>query len=331
MERAHLSASSPSQTAGPVAGQVVIGVADVGSHSTHLLVAATTGHQLEPLLDASDILGLGGVVDREGFLPAPTRASLVATLAGYARAARELGAERIAFLGTEPLRVAANAARVVAEVEAATGVPVHVLGPREEARLTLLGVTGGAPLEVDMLIADIGGGSTQVLLARRGRAIEVQAIRLGASRLTDLLVDHDPPTAAEQALLRAEADEAFAAAPDAAPRVGVLVGGTGSNLAKVAGPDARHRSLTAGQVAAIALAVSTHPAEQAASLYGIRPERARVLPAGAALVAAMLARYGLPGVLVREEGVREGAVLAMARMGSCWRDQLERLARGWSR
>ncbi|MCU0483376.1 MAG: hypothetical protein MUC54_03765 [Chloroflexi bacterium] len=330
MERAQPSGSFPSPAGEPSAGRIVVGVADVGSHSTHLLVAATTGHQLEPLLDISDILGLGAVVDRAGYLPASTRAQLVATLAGYARTARELGAGRIAFLGTEPLRAAANAARVVAEVEAATGVPVHVLGPREEARLTLLGVTGGVPLEVDMLIADVGGGSTQLLLARQGRAIEVHAIRLGASRLTDALVDHDPPTAAELALLRVEADEAFAGAPDAAPRVGVLVGGTGSNLAKVAGPDARHRSLTAGQIVDLALAVSAHPAEPAASMFGIRPERARVLPAGAALVAAMLARYGLPGVLVREEGVREGAVLAMARAGSCWRDQLERLAHGWN-
>ena len=78
------------------------------------------------------------------------------------------------------------------------------------------------------------------------------------------------------------------------------------------------------------LAVCAHPAEAAAARFGIRPERARVLPAGAALVAALLARYRLPGVLVREEGVREGAVLAIARAGTGWRDQVERLAHGWS-
>jgi exopolyphosphatase/guanosine-5'-triphosphate,3'-diphosphate pyrophosphatase len=329
MDRERPPGTVQTPATGPPGGRVVVAVADVGSHSAHLLVAATAGHQLEPLLDVSDILGLGAVVDRMGYLPAPTRAELVAALSRYAGSARELGASQIAFLGTEPLRVAANAARVVAEVEAATGVPLHVLGHQEEARLTLLGVTGGVPLEVDMLIADVGGGSTQLLLAERGRPVRAHGIRLGASRLTDALVSHDPPTAGELACLRSEADEAFAAAPDAAPLVGVLVGGTGSNLAKVAGPDALHRALSGSRIADLVLAVCAHPAERAAAQFGIRPERARVLPAGAALVAALLARYRLPGVLVREEGVREGAVLAIARAGIGWRDQVERLAHGW--
>jgi exopolyphosphatase / guanosine-5'-triphosphate,3'-diphosphate pyrophosphatase len=319
----------PPAAGGPAEPRVVA-VADVGSHSTHLLVASTTGHRVEPLLDTSDILGLGAIVDRQGCLPAPARAQLLATLARYAASARELGAERLAFLGTEPLRVAANALRVVAEVEAATGVPLHVLGHQEEARLTLLGVTGGVPLEVDMLIADIGGGSTQLLLVSRGRPIRVHAIRLGASRLTDALVAHDPPTAAELACLRSEADEAFAGSPDADPQVGVLVGGSGSNLAKVAGPEAHNRAVTAVQVASLAVAFGAQPAADTAARFGIRPERARVLPAGAALVAALMARYQLPGVLVREEGIREGAVLAIARAGTGWRDQVERLAQGWT-
>ena len=305
-------------------------MADVGSHSTHLLVAATAGHRVEPLLDTSDILGLGAVVDRTGYIPGPVRAELVVTLSRYAASARELGASRIAFIGTEPLRVAANAATVVAEVEAATGVPLHVLGPQEEARLTLLGVTGGLPLEVSMLIADIGGGSTQLLLAERGATIRTHSIRLGASRLTDAIVAHDPPTVAELACLRSEADEAVATAPDAQPLVGVLVGGTGSNLPKVAGLDGGRRALTAGQVADLMLAVCARPAVETAAQFGIRPERARVLPAGATLVGAILARYRLPGMIIREEGVREGAALAIAHGGASWRDELGRLAQGWN-
>lgn len=310
--------------------RVVVAVADVGSHSTHLLVAVTTGRRLEPLLDVSDILALGAVVDRGGYLPAPARAELVATLARYADAARELGATEIVFLGTEPLRVAADAARVVAEVEAATGVPLHVLGHQEEARLTLLGVTGGAPLEVDMLIADVGGGSTELVLAGPAGNVRAHGLALGASRLTDAHVAHDPPTADELASLRIGAERALAAVPAGAPRVGVLVGGTGSNLAKVAGLDAPYRTLTADRIAELVEVVCAHPAEQAAARFGIRAARARVLPAGAAIVAALLVRYHLPGVLVREEGVREGAVLAVARAGRAWRDRLEQLAHGWA-
>ena len=311
-------------------GRIVVAAADVGAHSTHLLVAATSGHRLEPLLDISDILALGAVVDREGFLPAAARAGLVATLGRYADAARELGALEIAFIGTEPMRIAADAARIVAEVEGATGVPLHVLGHEEEGRLSLLGVTAGAPLEVELLVADIGGGSTELVFAGPAGPVRTHGLSLGAARLTELLVSHDPPTPGELDTLRREADRVLAAAPDGAPRIGVLVGGTGSNLAKVAGPDAPRRALTGDVLAALVAAVCDAPAEEVAARLGIRSTRARVLPAGAAIVAALAARYRLPGLLVRDEGIREGAVLALARAGRGWRDRLDRLAHGWN-
>ena len=83
---------------------------DVGANSAHLLVAAVTGHLVEPLLDESAFLGLGDRVATHGYLGADARDELVATLAGYADAARSLGASSVTFVGTEPVRRAADAA-----------------------------------------------------------------------------------------------------------------------------------------------------------------------------------------------------------------------------
>jgi exopolyphosphatase/pppGpp-phosphohydrolase len=75
--------------------------------------------------------------------------------------------------------------------------------------------------------------------------------------------------------------------------------------------------------------LSVERSSEAAARHLIRPERARILPAGAIIVDAILERYGIDRLRVSEEGMREGAVLAAARAGATWRDQLPALVRGW--
>ncbi|HEY6012988.1 MAG TPA: hypothetical protein VIU37_03250, partial [Candidatus Limnocylindrales bacterium] len=92
---------------------------DVGSNSVHLLVAEIAGHRLAPIVDESVFLGLGAAVAERGHLGAAARAELAGTLAGYAESSRQLGARHVTFVGTEPIRRAADAARIVADVAAA--------------------------------------------------------------------------------------------------------------------------------------------------------------------------------------------------------------------
>ena len=62
----------------------------------------------------------------------------------------------------------------------------------------------------------------------------------------------------------------------------------------------------------------------------VRPERARILPAGSIIVDSILERYGADRLTVSEEGLREGLSLAVEAAGSAWRDRLPALVRGWS-
>ena len=118
-------------------GAVIGAAIDVGSTSLHLLVAAIGGHKVEPIVDESVFLGLGDRVVRTAASATRPR-GLVASIVAYAASARQLGAEHITVVGTEPLRRADDAALVIHEVEARVGVPVHVLEHEEEGRLTLL-------------------------------------------------------------------------------------------------------------------------------------------------------------------------------------------------
>jgi exopolyphosphatase/guanosine-5'-triphosphate,3'-diphosphate pyrophosphatase len=287
------------------------------------------GHHVVALLDESALLGLGTVVDARGLIPADAREPLIATLAGYAAAARGLGVERMVFVGTEPLRRAADARAVVVAVEDATGVPLHVVDHREEGLLTLLGATSGRAVRADLLVADVGGGSTQLVVVGPARRASASGLRVGGARLTEAHVAHDPPTRSEIATLRSAALAALRAGPEASPTEIVAVGGTASNLVKIV-PGALHdRILTPERLAAALETLREAPAADIAARFGIRPQRARILAAGAAVLEAILARYGVPRATASEEGIREGTVLALARAGAAWRDRLEALAHGW--
>ncbi|HET9519521.1 MAG TPA: hypothetical protein VFO73_00580 [Candidatus Limnocylindrales bacterium] len=312
---------------GPPLGPIGAAV-DLGSTSVHLLVARVVDHRLEPLVDESAFLGLGDAVAARGVLGAVGREALVDALAHQAWAARESGASQITFVGTEPLRRLLDAARIVAEIDAGTGVPVHVLSHEEEALLTLVGVTAGRPIELETLVVDIGGGSSEFVAVGPGTRATATGIRIGAAALTASVAVVDPPARSVLSAMREAARAAVAGAPSAAPGEIVLVGGTSSNLLKVLGlpPDG---CLDRAGLEAIRRIVTAEAADSIAERTGVRPKRARLLGAGAAIVEAILNRYEAAEARVSESGLREGTVLAVGHAGPGWRDRLEELAHGW--
>jgi exopolyphosphatase/pppGpp-phosphohydrolase len=302
---------------------------DLGSNSVHLLVAAIAGHRLRPLIDESAFLGLGAAVDERAHLGTIARAELVTTLQRYVSTAHLVGATTVTLMGTEPIRRAADNARIVADVEAGTGVALHVLSHEEEAFLTLIGVTEGRPVTHQTLVVDIGGGSSEFCaVGSRGQA-RAAGLRLGSDRLTNRHVTADPPTLADVAAMTTAADLALADAMDGHPREIVVVGGTASNLLKVAPGGVPDPILTRDRLAAALTTLLSQPAFETSERYGVNLKRARLLPAGAAIVDALLRRYGATHARVSDAGMREGAILIADHVGRSWRDRLESLAHGW--
>lgn len=309
----------------------IIAAADAGSNSVHLLVARVGAAGLRPLLDESAFLGLGEAADR-GWLGRALRTTLVETILGQIATARAHGAEAVGLVGTEPLRRAADAAWVVAEVERSGGVPLAVCSHEEEGLLTLLGVTGGTRLEGELVVVDIGGGSCQIVEARPGTRPVCVGLSVGSARLTAAMVRHDPPSRREWSLLRERARALVAGAPPGRPERLVFVGGTATNLGRlvpdgIAADDAG-RSLTPALVDAAVRVLLGSPAEVVAERFALRPARARVLLAGAAILLAFFEHYGVSAAEISGASVREGLVLALARAGRAWRDRLPALVGG---
>jgi exopolyphosphatase/pppGpp-phosphohydrolase len=89
------------------------------------------------------------------------------------------------------------------------------------------------------------------------------------------------------------------------------------------------RTLTRRRVAEAIAILLTEPAALAAERHAVNPTRARLLPAGAAIMAAILEHFRIDRLRVSEAGIREGTVLATHHDPIGWRDRLPILARGW--
>jgi exopolyphosphatase/pppGpp-phosphohydrolase len=317
---------------GGVTPRAPVGAAvDLGSNSVHLLVAVIAGHRLRPLADESVFLGLGGAVDSRAHLGQVARDELATALTRYTDTARGLDARWITLMGTEPIRRAADGARIVADVEAATGVPLHVLTHEEEAYLTLIGVTGGWPVEHETLVVDIGGGSSEFCAVGAGGRARAAGLRIGSGGLTARFATTDPIGQEAIDAMQAASDEILRNALPAEPTDLVAVGGTASNLLKVTAAGDRDEILTRSRVAEALATLAASPAATVSERFGINPKRGPLLPAGAVIIDALMRRYGVDRVRVSDAGLREGAILVAHHAGPAWRDQLVELAHGWRR
>ncbi len=302
---------------------------DVGSNSVHLLVAAVDDDRLDVLADESVFLGLGALVDGTGQIGSRACRRLVVAIHRYVDRARAFGARFIVCAGTEPMRRAVDGPAVAAAIGRLIGLPLHVLEHEEEGYLTLLGLDPGSERHRQVLVIDVGGGSTEFVVVGPGRRVHAVGVQVGGARLTSRHVAADPPAMAELAALRHAAREAIEAAPEAQPDAAIVVGGTASNLLRVLPESQLDRTFTPARLASAIELLVREPADATARRYGMNPIRARVLPAGATILEAILARYRIDRLEAREASIREGAILAVAHGGEAWRAQLATLAASW--
>jgi exopolyphosphatase / guanosine-5'-triphosphate,3'-diphosphate pyrophosphatase len=314
-----------------MANEVHIAAAiDVGSNSVHLLLTELDG---EVLRDESVLLGLGAMVDMEGFVPAEGVSAVIEALSRYVQAAKDEGAGSITLLATEPLRRASNRTRVCRAVEDATGYPLYVLSHDEEALLTVLGVLDGEPVTEATLVLDIGGGSSEVVLLTPGDDPVVGVIPVGSARLTAQHVEDDPPTEAEVLELRAESHHLFSSLPAGHPVRGIVVGGSGTNLLRLTTEEGDEEAPdpglidTARTARAIEIVKST-PSAELVETYGLRERRVRQMAAGASLIEAALDCYNLDALEASDASLREGVIIARRQAGDAWRSELMTLVSG---
>jgi exopolyphosphatase/guanosine-5'-triphosphate,3'-diphosphate pyrophosphatase len=282
---------------------------DIGTNTTRLLVADAGDGALVPVAERRAFVQLARACGPDGAIAPGTLRALAGVVAEQARAARAHGAVALRGVATAALRRAANGAAACAALSEAAGVEVELLGPEEEARLAFAGAVGAAAAAAaagTVLVADVGGGSTQLVAGTlAGGATWSVSLPLGSGDLAAAHLRSDPPAADELDALRAAVCAVLdgVEVPPAERRL--AVGGSATSLRRLAGP-----ALDPDGLAAASAALCAQPAAAAARRFEIAPERARLLPAGIAVLHALAARLG--PLEIACGGLREGVVRALA-------------------
>ncbi|MGE5663102.1 MAG: hypothetical protein ACM31I_02090 [Deltaproteobacteria bacterium] len=291
-----------------------IAAVDVGTNTVRMLVAGRDGRGLHPVLRMRRITGMGRGIRETGAIGDRELRDSVTALRAFRRELDRLGVEGLRACGTAALRDASNRDAFLSGASAA-GIPVEVISPDEEARLTWAGVTGGGAAGRGALVMDIGGGSTE-FIAGPGTGESV-SLPIGVVVLRDVFRLSDPPAPWQLRNLGFFlADRIEAGTRGFGRRVFRRLVGTAGTFTTLAALDMRMRSyrpdridgyaMPAGKVRAWERRLCALSAAGILALPGMEKGREHYMVPGICQAVAAMERFGAARLEISDAGLLEG-------------------------
>jgi exopolyphosphatase/guanosine-5'-triphosphate,3'-diphosphate pyrophosphatase len=279
---------------------------DIGSNTTRVLVAEPSEGQLRKVMEQRAYTRIGKASQHDGAIDDEKVAEVADVVATQVRLAEEVGAEAIRIVATAAIREAANQDEVVAEISRSAGVSVDVLSEHEEGRLAFIGATKtlGHPVEGEVGVVDVGGGSSEVVLGSVGEGLRsVRSFKIGSGQLSDDYLSNDPPSPAELRAVREHIADFFDGVDFERPAQAVAVGGSATSLRTLVGAVLEYETLER----AIRV-LTSDPIADVARRFELDPRRVRILPTGVLLLEKLSEMLGQP-LQIGKGGLREGVIL----------------------
>lgn len=297
-----------------------VAAVDCGTNSTRLLVCDAEGATLERLMH---ITRLGQGVDARGCLAPEAIQRTVAVLRDYREVMDRCGVDRVRMAATSAARDAANRDEFFTAAHSAVGVLPELLSGEEEGRLSFRGATRGLdPDQGPFLVADIGGGSTELVVGR-SQPDGVRSLDVGCVRITEKFLVADPPAPEElsEALgaVRDLLDDAVREIPalrEASRLVGLA--GTVTSVAAVEMGLAvydrariHHFELTRAAAEEVFRMLATEPRADRIHNPGLEEARADVIVGGCIVLVGVMRYFGFEQCLVSECDILDGMAFGL--------------------
>ncbi len=302
----------------------VLAAIDVGTNSFHLVVArADADDRLDVIAREKEQVRLGeGAGDMKHLSP-----EAVARGVEVLRRFRGLADARDAELrcvATSAVREAEDHDTFLDRARTEAGVEVEVISGVEEARLIHLGVLSALPVfDERLLVCDIGGGSTELVLGQHGETLAARSLKLGAVRLTNRFFADGTPSKSDVQACRRHVRSTLVPFERSVRRHGfeVAVGSSGTieqvvRLARrSAGDDEPLRTwngvtATAEEVEGVAADLARAARKGTlGDVDGLDPKRVDIITAGALILEGVVQQLGIAELTVSEAALREGVLL----------------------
>jgi exopolyphosphatase/guanosine-5'-triphosphate,3'-diphosphate pyrophosphatase len=309
---------------------VRVATIDLGSNTVRLLVAdVEPGARGWRVVEADQrVTRLGEGLAASGRLGEAPAERTAAAVGEYVARARRAAARRVAIVATSAVREAANGREFAAALERATGEPVTVVSGDEEAVLTMAGVLGGldggrAP-QTATLVVDIGGGSTEFILAGDREPVTAISLRLGVVDLAERYPFPGPVDWPRYRAMQAEVTGRLAAElPGEIRRAhpGRLIGTAGTATTLAALDLGLHQYdpsrvqghvLARGGIERLLARLGALTVAERGALPCLEPGRADLIVAGTAVVLATMDLMAAARLIVSDWGLREGILIRLA-------------------
>ena len=295
---------------------------DIGTLTCRLLIADLPDNTcLNELCSERRILRLGEGVDQSKRLRHEAADRVIQCLKEWRATIESYRVDAQVVVATSAVRDAANRQEFLNRVRSEAGFEVEILSGEEEARRTMLGIRSGLPGDIkDVLALDIGGGSTEFIVAQHGQPPVVRSIDIGVVRLSERLLHHDPPTGQEieqaRAWIRRETTVALAAMPR---RTGLTFVGTAGTITSLAAMALQLPAYDAARIHNYRLELNTitdlqhHLLSRSKAarigMPGLENNREDVIAAGVIILRTVMDILGEPECLVSDRGLREGVLI----------------------
>ena len=301
-----------------------VGVVDIGTNSTRLLIADVRDEGVHELDRRSQVTRLGDGVDATGELSEESMQRVFATLDAYREAIDENECEATVAVLTSAVRDASNGSEFTEEVRDRYDLDARTIAGEEEAQLTFLGATAGrAAQRGELLVIDIGGGSTELVVGGDHEVSFHVSTQAGVVRQSERHLRSDPPEPDELQALAAEVREVVEDSVPESVRGSVAeaigVAGTATSCAAIEqeldpydpnqvqgyGLELGSCELLLARLAAMTLA-------ERREVVGLHPDRAPTIIAGVVILIEVLRAFGLEQMEVSEHDLMWGAALRRA-------------------
>ena len=290
------------------------GIGDVGSNTIRLSIYHWEGQKFKLLMNKKEMAGLAGYI-KNGLLSDSGILVACRVLAGFKALLNNFNIADLHVFGTASLRNIVNTEEALETIEAVTGVKVEVLSGADEAAFSFLGATVGGGAPGNGLLADVGGGSTELVAYRDGVITSGCSLPMGSLSLFTKHVSGLFPTKEERKAIRAEVEEELEKAKTAGLRCGHLtgVGGTFRAAAKLcndlSGTDPDNKVIPADEIYALYKGLKKSDRDTLRQILRSVPDRVHTILPGLAILKEILDAYQVSTVTVSACGVREGYLL----------------------
>jgi exopolyphosphatase/guanosine-5'-triphosphate,3'-diphosphate pyrophosphatase len=293
---------------------------DVGSNAIRIQIASVDQPGTYRVLEQDRRpVRLGHGVFETGALDPGSRAEALEALKRFKSLADKHGAKTIRAVATSAMREAKDGPAFIKEA-AALGVNLEILSEEDEARLISLGILSGLKFDPPLgLFMDIGGGSAELAVGNRSSSFVTFSVPIGAVRLTEHYLRHDPPT--EKELLAMSRSVKQKLAP-AVRRLNhekfTMAFGSGGTMTSLADIDSRmtgeaHQEslyvLRRARLKSLYDLMRTQHLKDRAALITGDQKRADILVAGSAVLLAMMTALKLDYIFVSSRGLRDGLMV----------------------